>query len=236
MFRLVCFLSVFLVSAAGSAAAAVCPITEIDRCGNDVFGDYALPEEICTDYPYTSCTLPAYLSDPCPEDDTRYKACIEDTARACSEAGYSQTCPDGYVSEVVDSCPYDSSYTKCQCNPCSGYDYTYEQATAEGYVVDGFCLSCGTTKYKRKNNPCTGFLSCDCGGEIGTDTCKSGTVTKYAVCKTCCDNECTEASCPTGYVCRFEACSNKYCITGCAANYFDLDNYWCDGALRCWLK
>ena len=174
-------------------------------------------------YTITSCAAPQYPSGQCPYNSNYYASCKDDTARACKEAGYDTSCNDGYIKDSSQICPYNSSYYKCKCNPCDGYAYTQAQATADGYVADGSCNSCGTTKYKRKNNPCTGFLTCECGGQIGTQTCKSGSVTKYAVCKTCCKNKCSETTCPAGYVCELEACSNKYCITGCAVNYTD----WC---------
>ena len=174
-------------------------------------------------YTITSCAAPQYPSGQCPYNSNYYASCKDDTARACKEAGYDTSCNDGYIKDSSQICPYNSSYYKCKCNPCDGDAYTQAQATADGYVADGSCNSCGTTKYKRKNNPCTGFLTCECGGQIGTQTCKSGSVTKYAVCKTCCENKCSETTCPAGYVCELEACSNKYCITGCAVNYTD----WC---------
>lgn len=174
-------------------------------------------------YTITSCAAPQYPSGQCPYNSNYYASCKDDTARACKEAGYDTSCNDGYIKDSSQICPYNSSYYKCKCNPCDGYTYTQAQATADGYVADGSCNSCGTTKYKRKNNPCTGFLTCECGGQIGTSTCKSGSVTKYAVCKTCCENKCSETTCPAGYVCELETCSNKYCITGCAVNYTN----WC---------
>ena len=174
-------------------------------------------------YTITSCEPPTYVSGaPCPYNDKYYAKCSEDKVRACKDAGYVDSCGDGYVLDSAQSCPYDSSYKKCKCNPCDGYTYTYEQATADGYVTDGFCLSCNTTKYKRKNNPCVGYYSCECGGEIGTATCKSGSVTKYAVCKTCCENRCTLASCPENHDCEYEECLGKYCDNGCSSGYTDM--------------
>ena len=174
-------------------------------------------------YTITSCEPPTYVSGaPCPYNDKYYAKCSEDKVRACKDAGYVDSCGDGYVLDSAQSCPYDSSYKKCKCNPCDGYTYTYEQATADGYVTDGFCLSCNTTKYKRKNNPCVGYYDCECGGEIGTSTCKSGSVTKYAVCKTCCENRCTLASCPENHDCEYEECSGKYCDNGCSSGYTDM--------------
>lgn len=185
------------------------------------------PEEMCKEegYHITSCTIPFYLSQQCPYHENYYRNCTEDKSRACLEAGYSADCPSGQIAD--STCPFDSSFKKCKCNPCSGYDYSYIHATAEGYVTDGSCFSCSMIKYKRKTNPCIGFYSCECGGEIGTSTCKSGNVIKFANCKSCCANECTYPSCPSGYSCRYEACSGKYCLSGCAVNYTD----WCTPAI-----
>ena len=140
-------------------------------------------------YSVTSCSLPAYPSGQCPYNGTYFAKCVEDRPRACKEAGYVLSCDDGYILDNIQLCPYDSSYKKCKCNPCDDYAYTYAQATASGYVTDGSCNSCGTIRYKRKENPCSGFKTCDCGGEIGTKTCISGSITKYQICKECCDSK-----------------------------------------------
>lgn len=181
--------------------------------------------QMCQDdgYKLTSCTKPAYPQQTCPHSDLYFKSCKDDFDKACLESDFVTSCNSGETLDLSQACPYSSLYAKCKCNPCEGYDYTYAQATAEGYVPNGECQSCGTTKYKRKNNPCSGFLTCDCGGEVGSANCKSGTETKYKTCKVCCANSCTLATCPTGNTCGLEACSNKYCITGCSINY----EYWC---------
>ena len=210
--------------------AAVC-FLGFGNCGKDQSfskGDSSYernPSDMCREegYAVTSCSLPKYPSGQCPYDPSLYKSCKDDTARACKEAGFNTSCGSGYIKDNSQICPYNSSYYKCKCNPCDGYAYTLAQATADGYVADGSCNSCGTTKYKRKNNPCAGFLTCECGGQIGTQTCKSGSATKYQVCKPCCENRCSQTSCPAGYLCELETCSNKYCIIGCAVNYTD----WC---------
>ena len=176
--------------------ASVCFLGAGD-CGDAGFNtvggeDYTRPtSELCIEagYATTSCALPNYLYDRCPDNDAYYRSCREDKARACKEAGYVLSCGDGYILDNTQLCPYDSSYKKCKCNPCDDYAYTYAQATASGYVTDGSCNSCGTIRYKRKENPCSGFKTCDCGGEIGTKTCISGSITKYQVCKECCDSK-----------------------------------------------
>ena len=209
--------------------AAVCFLGE-GNCAGISFGKGDDTYEIDTiqqcqneGYITTSCTKPSYPFNSCPYNNEYYKGCKEDTDKACKESGYVNSCGEGYVKDEGQICPYDSSYYKCKCNPCDGYTYSYAEATADGYVEDDSCNSCGTMKYRRKENPCTGYLTCECGGEIGTPTCKSGSVIKYQTCKSCCENRCTEATCPDGYICEKEACSNKYCITGCAINYTN----WC---------
>ena len=222
--------------------AAVC-FLGFGECGDVSFGkgddNYDLDGDVMCQaegYNVTACTVPSYLYNQCPYDPKYYKSCKEDTDKACKDAGYVSSCADGYIKDETQICPYSDSYYKCKCNPCDGYSYTLSEATADGYVTDGSCNSCGTTKYKRKENPCTGYLTCECGGEIGTPTCKSGTVTKYQTCKTCCEYKCSEASCPDGYICEIETCSNKYCIIGCKSGYGDLNTYWSDCLLGCWLS
>jgi hypothetical protein len=209
--------------------ASVCFLGAGD-CGDAGFNtvggeDYTRPtSELCIEagYATTSCALPNYLYDRCPDNDAYYRSCREDKARACKEAGYILSCGDGYILDNTQLCPYDSSYKKCKCNPCDDYAYTYAQATASGYVTDGSCNSCGTIRYKRKENPCSGFKTCDCGGEIGTKTCISGSITKYQVCKECCDatrfiydaSNCSGAGKLSGESCggKFEKCEQQALI------------------------
>ena len=173
-------------------------------------------------FTYTSCTLPEYLEVQCPYNSNYYAKCIADNARACGESGYTKSCGSGEVLDTAQTCPYDSSYKKCKCNPCDGYSYTLVEATAQGYVADGSCQSCGVTKYKRKENPCSGYSICECGGASGAKTCYTGATLKYNSCKPCCENKCSLATCPDNHTCDYEACSNKYCDNGCAAGYTDM--------------
>lgn len=171
------------------------------------------PEQVCKDdgYTVTSCTPPAYPEGVCPHSGSYFKSCSEDPGKACEESGYTNTCEDGKIPDTSKSCSYDASYTECKCDPCSGFDYTLQQAQAEGWHVEGeACNSCGEFKYKREADPCTGFYTCDDnGGEIGADTCMSGDIKLFASCKT-----------P---------------VKECATGLLDMDKFWCDGALRCLL-
>ena len=162
-------------------------VDTVQQCGNE-------------GYSVTSCSLPAYPSGKCPYNGAYFAKCIEDRPRACKEAGFTETsCASGTVVEAT--CSFDANYKKCKCDPCSGYDYTYAQASAQGYVPDGSCLSCSETKYKRKENPCSGYSSCECGGEVGAASCYSGSIQKFKSCKKCC-SACasgTSLSCASDY-------------------------------------
>lgn len=179
---------------------------------------------------YQSCIKAGYTIKSCPEgyavsisercpfglNTNLYKACHA-IAEICQDKGYTLTCAAGYEPDLNKYCSYDSLYVKCDCARCLGYDYSLNEANAEGYVVDGDpCQSCAESKYKRKINPCTGYDydASNCGvtscGTLGGDTCVSGNVLKYKECK----------ACPA---------------PSCGDGYWNLDSYWCDGALRCWL-
>lgn len=184
-------------------------------------------EDQCKEHGYTITSCPAGTtpSERCPYGSkSYYKECI-DNDDACINKGYFKTCPDGKVPDVSEYCEYDHSYVKCECDDCSGYDYSYEQATASGYIVDGEgCQSCDEIKYKRKANPCTGYGydSSNCGnvscGILSGETCQSGNTVKYAECRACTTEEpeppVEEKVCPSGKI--------------------DIDTYWCDGWLRCY--
>ena len=183
---------------------------------------------ISTDY--QSCINAGYTIKSCPEGyavdinercpfglgTNLYKAC-HSIAQICQDKGYTLTCAAGYEPDLNQTCNYDSVYVKCACARCLGYDYTLDEANSSGYVADGEpCQSCDEFKYKRKINPCTGFDydTTNCGvtscQTLSGDTCVSGSVLKYKECK----------ACPT---------------PSCGEGYWNLDSYWCNGALRCWL-
>ncbi len=161
-------------------------------------------------YNVTSCSVPKYPVNQCLYKSSLYKSCETDNIRACKEAGYSLTCEAGKVGG--DSCPYNSSYKKCICNPCSGFDYTATQASAQGYVPGEVCNSCGTIKYKRSENACAGYKACDCGGESGAKVCYSGLVQKFDTCKSCCDSkyQYDSSNCTGGKVLAGSSCGGKY--------------------------
>ena len=191
---------------AGSAASGACPYD--DR----YFNSCVSYDELCkqNNY-YKSCSGNLVLdpSQSC-DYDSSYQKCVS-AEEKCEEEGYFNHCEDGKILDPGQVCSYSSSYQKCECNPCDGYDYTYEQATEQGYEPDGdACNSCGTKKYKRKAKECLGFSVCDCGGEIGATECWSGQQQMFLSC--------------------------KECVEECSSGEIDLNNYWCNGALKCFFK
>ena len=170
------------------------------------------PEEWCNNNNYgvaaDSCTLPAYPTEECPKSSNHFQKCEEDKPRACGEAGYALTCETGKILDAGTSCPYDANYKTCVCDPCEGFDYTAEEANAQGYEPFGpVCNSCGEIKYMRQAADCGDYVECDCGG-IGT-ACWSGSKKMFASCQSC--------------------------YTPCASGQLDRNYYWCDGALKCFL-
>lgn len=206
------------LSLSAPAGAYIYFLPDYDSSQLSYVGHTSSLQEQCKNsgYTVTSCPEGSTPTGACPWVSNYYKECISGEEE-CTKAGYSQSCPDGKVPDTSQYCTYDHTYIKCVCDPCEGYDYSYEQATTAGYVVDGAgCQSCDEMKYKRKINPCEGYGydTSNCGvtecGTLSGATCQSGTTIKYAECKAC--------PAPT-----------------CADDEWNLDTYWCDGALKCWL-
>jgi len=195
-----------------------CPMGYIkgEKCPYDskLVKDCINPETWCrkNGYTVTSCSVPSYLAQPCPHQPSLFKSCETDNIRACKEAGYHLTCDAGKVGDNAQVCSYNASYKKCICNPCSGYDYSSAQASAQGYVPGEVCNSCGTMKYKRTENACYGFKTCDCGGESGAKVCYSGAVKKFDNCKSCCDAKFRydSSNCSDGKVLAGNSCGGKF--------------------------
>ena len=123
-------------------------------------------------------------------------------------------------------------YSKCVCP--SNYNQTCDGQNQEG--VGTGCTQNGVTKYTSCQCKSGYNMTCsDLGPVTPTDYCLMNGTKYYNNCKTC-ENKCSLSSCPAGNVCEYEDCSQKYCVTGCATGYKDLDNYWCNGAMRCWFK
>ncbi len=130
-----------------------------------------------------------------------------------------KTCSSGGVTRYAE-CVCPASYSEV----CIGIN---QQGKGTG------CTKNGTTKYTACECKPGYTLTCsDLGPSSLSDYCQMNGIKYYKECKTC-PNKCSLASCPAGVVCEYEECSKKYCDIGCAVGYRDLDNYWCNGALRC---
>lgn len=187
------------------------------------------PASWCKDngYAVSKCTLPKYPAEVCPHNGAYYKTCETDNIRACKEAGYSLACEAGKVGDAGQACPYNESYKKCVCNPCEGFDYTAEQASAQGYTPGEVCNSCGTMKYKRSANACDGFKECTNGGTAGADVCYAGNLKKFSECDDGCDPEFNTypADCTGDYTVDSSRgfCNGKYigCVRAAKVLYGD---------------
>ena len=150
---------------AGSAAAGICPYNGGYYSGCKSY------EELCRQDNYYKACSGGMVLDPdqnCGYDSS-YKKCVS-AEEKCEEEGYHSSCEEGKILDPGQVCSYSSSYQKCVCDPCEGYAYSYDQATEQGYEVDGEgCKSCGVMKYKRKAKECLGFSVCDCGGGYASD-------------------------------------------------------------------
>lgn len=174
-------------------------------------------EKSCPQFGYdkTSCPEGSFLFNRCPYSSRYFNKC-KLNAEYCSEQGYVSSCPSGQIPDLSQICSKSGSWYKCKCDPCEGYTYTYAQATAEGYVIDGAgCQNCSELKYKRKPAPCSGYNYNDTNCNVSIceklegGSCLSGTKVKY--------KECTP------------------CIIPCPSGKVNIDTYWCDSALRCLL-
>lgn len=127
----------------------------------------------------------------------------------CQNEGFVIACKEGEVTDTI--CLYQPNYKKCKCNPCEGYNYTLAETTVQGYVSDGSCQSCEMIKYKRKENHCSGYNSCECGGEIGANVCYTGSVKKFSNCKTC---KPVRAQCQVGWIYYSDGTCNQNKLDG----------------------
>jgi len=188
-------------------------------------------KECCdASYKYTadSCTYPNTISKTscggkyqCTCDTTLYPV-TSCTSPQTPATGNGSSCTANGVTRYSE-CVCPSNYTET----CTGQN---QQGRGTG------CTYKGTTKYTAceckpgYNQTCT-----ELGPVTPSDYCQMNGIKYYNNCKTC-ENKCKLDSCPVGNICEYEDCSQKYCTIGCATGYKDLDNYWCNGALRCWVK
>lgn len=169
---------------------------------------------ILTGYKHTSCKEGYFPQNYCPESELYFKSC-KSTALICHEKGYTETCKNGYIKDINNTCPENNTYSKCIPNPCKGFDYTLAEAVADGYIMTDSCLSGTEQKYQRTEKSCPGFAydASNCGTgtqcrKLAGSSCRSGETVKYTECN----------ACP---------------VPQCELPQLNLDTYYCEGALRC---
>ena len=224
--------------------------------GNIDFGDPTIEQCKKEGYSLTNCGAGLLPGLKCPYNtayfdkccDSRYKydksACSYPNTVSgdscggkymcyCDRSLYSVTgCSSPQVPEgtgcVEEGVTY---YSKCVCP--SNYNQTCDGQNQQG--VGTGCTQNGVTYYTSCQCKSGYNMTCsDLGPVTPTDYCLMNGIKYYNNCKT--DFKCSLLSCPAGNVCEYEDCSQKYCVTGCAVGYKDLDNYWCNGVMRCWFK
>ena len=205
------------------------------------YNDYAT--ETCSDYTYSFCPDNAECTS-CPIDQTKFKIesckpgyyvqndkCLPSD---CGVLGYLAAIPDDQICTSVTEDGL-SCYKDCRAISCSGY--TLDCDTKPAHVEELIkCPDCQSKNAKCGNKVCK-ISKCQNGYKIannGTecillqDTCPAN---YYKECKNGIDKtfapEFTEAG-NKCYKCKSE---NTACPTG----QINLDTYWCNGALKCFL-
>ena len=159
-----------------------------------------------------------YTNDRC----TKYcgSTCI---AKTCSPSTNQSGCTNG-----TQSCDNGCGANTRQCCVACAHKVTSKPSYAS-YTYSS-CYD-GSTKQIQ-----TGW-KCNSGYHEDNGECK----------KDCVSNPCSGfdlSSCPSGYTCdkctkTATDCSTNgtyYKINSCPTGQLDLNNYWCGGALKCWLK
>ena len=214
-------------------------------------------DKSCKSYPLTSCPAGAKC-ERCPFNIKLYRA------YACSEpyvmSAGTCTCPPA----VSTSNPNDVCIKYCgstciekTCTPsidqtnCTNGEVACDDGC--GGTKRQCCIACTNKVTSKPSNAKFIYEDCTDGDgthQIQTDwECTDGYHKNGETCeKDCIVNNCSGfdlTSCPEGSVCdsctpTAANCSTetiKYKIIGCSnSNEVHLDNYWCDGALRCLLQ
>ena len=224
-------------------------LSDYDTLGND----YNIGN--CDDYPLTSCPAGS-LCQACPFNARRYRS------YSC-KAPYTFvngkcTCPQGVaLSNPNDKCTQYCGNTciKKSCTPSTNQtDCTNGTQSCDngcGQNTRQCCVACTNKITSKPANATYTYSDCYDGSNKRIQTgwvCNSGFHQKGSACEKDCNNTpCsgfTLSSCPSGYTC--EKCTKTatdcttsgtyYKLIGCPTGQLDLNNYWCGGALKCWLK
>lgn len=155
-------------------------------------------------YKTSSCSLPSYLDQQCPNGEKLYKGCKENKPQACKDIGYTQTCPSGQkLYNTTNRCSWDNSFGKC-CTPSGCPAHTSLTGT---YGNSGSDDGCGYACKYTCNMSCPSGTSetnpGGCGGSV-----KNGCNTKtcYNPYKACCTPYASETNCYYGTTSCSDGC------------------------------
>ncbi len=208
-------------------ASGQCPQyqAQVGKCKKD---DYYLkcdPVKWCTDNGYNTqtCSLPSFVDGQCPNGKPYYKQCKEDRPRACTEAGYVNSCSPGRLYATSNRCQWDSSYGKCcTASPSTGCPSSYA-VTCDPSRGSSGTDTCGYTCYRCCDDNCPSGTSKNYTGSYASTTecgsrcnrCKdctsgktywNGSYVGSSECGSCysCSDNCSSgsrggASCSSGY-------------------------------------
>ncbi len=165
-----------------------------DRCPyHDSYYRSCSQEQWCRNNNFTflktDCKLPTYPVKICSNKYPMYRACQENVAKACEDAGYTSHSK----CQLTDKrCPYDSDYGKC-CDSCPNFSHAVD-SIPEGYIANGeTCTTCdGVVKTNVVEAPCEDYQFCQFGPlSEQTPSCLNGKRLLYTACKTA-DMTCRE--------------------------------------------
>ena len=177
-----------------------CPAGTVQIASSECYRDPAYfkcsAEQWCklNGYQVSSCSVPQYPYEQCPNGQPLYKSCQTDNARACKElnGAYANSCPYGQKLQNGVYCPYDSSFGIC-CTPAGCP--AYSSLTPSSFGSNG-TDGCGYTCYYTCDPQCPAGTSETDPGGCGTPTtngCKNKTC--YPPYQSCCSFTTTEAFC-----------------------------------------
>ena len=190
-------------------------------------------QQWCKDngYNISSCSIPQYLSEQCPNGENLYKSCKTDNQRACQDLGYKNSCSSGQkLKKNSGRCAYDSSYGTC-CTPTGCPSYT--SLTSSSYGTNG-TDGCEYTCYYTCNMNCpSGTTTSNPGGCGGSTRNGCGTKTCYYPYEACCSETCPSShpysNCDYGYTSVTQnECGTKKCYA-CRSEPEPIVKKYCSG-------
>ena len=195
-----------------------CPqyYAKIGTCSRDDHYLKCDAEQWCKDNGYntTSCSIPQYVDEQCPNGKPYYKQCKTDNDRACKELGYTKTCSSGQkLYQNSGRCAYDSSYGTC-CTPSGCPSYTSTSYSSYGTNgTDG----CEYTCYYTCDMDCpSGTSTSNPGGCGGSTRNGCGNKTCYYPYEACCYPYSSETGCSCGtYSCSDGCGGTRTCCSTC---------------------